>query len=51
MTDMKPAGGQYGTALQAASVGGDLEIVRLLLEKGAELNVEGANFLIPRTCD
>jgi ankyrin repeat protein len=36
-------GGAYGTALQAASVAGNIEIVELLLEKGANPNIEGEN--------
>jgi ankyrin repeat protein len=42
MTDIAPAGGEYGTALQAASHQGNQEIVTLLLEKGADPNVQGA---------
>jgi ankyrin repeat protein len=36
-------GGKYGTALQAASHQRKLEIVQLLLEKGANPDVEGEN--------
>jgi ankyrin repeat protein len=36
-------GGKYGTALQAASAKGNIEIVQLLLEKGGNPNVEGEN--------
>jgi ankyrin repeat protein len=32
-------GGHYGNALQAASAHGDNDIVQLLLEKGANVNV------------
>jgi ankyrin repeat protein len=42
------AGGEYGTALQAASYGGHLEIVQFLLENGADPNIQGANFVLPR---
>jgi ankyrin repeat protein len=31
-------GGQYGNALQAASLYGDETVVRLLLDKGADVN-------------
>jgi ankyrin repeat protein len=41
-----PAGGEYGTALQAALFHGSLEIVKLLLDKGADPNAEGASFVI-----
>jgi ankyrin repeat protein len=41
MTNMIPAGGEYGTALQAASHQGNPEVVTLLLQKGAEPNVQG----------
>jgi ankyrin repeat protein len=36
-------GGRYGTALQAASVVENIGIVQLLLDKGANPNVEGEN--------
>jgi hypothetical protein len=45
-THIKPAGGKYGTALQAASHQGNRELVRLFLEKGVELNVQGVIFAI-----
>jgi ankyrin repeat protein len=50
MTDMAPAGGKYGTVLQAASHQGQFKIVKLLLEKGVDPNVQGAIFAIPRMC-
>ena len=34
-------GGEYGSALQAASYGGCDQIVQRLLEKGADVNVQG----------
>ena len=34
-------GRDYGTILQAASFGGHKEVVQMLLEKGAEVNVQG----------
>ncbi len=36
--DVNMQGGEYGNALQAASVGGDVEIVQQLLEHGADVN-------------
>ncbi|ORY68357.1 uncharacterized protein BCR38DRAFT_471936 [Pseudomassariella vexata] len=36
--------GQYGTALQAASVKGHEKIVQLLLEKGADIHVQAEHF-------
>jgi ankyrin repeat protein len=47
---MSIAGGEYGTALQVASFTGYLEVVKLLLEKGADVNVQGTSFVIPRIC-
>jgi hypothetical protein len=46
-----PPGGEYGTALQAASYQGNLGVVALLLEKGADPNTHGASFGIPRMSD
>jgi hypothetical protein len=40
--DMVPTGGIYGTVLQAASAWANPRIIALLLEKGANLNVQGA---------
>jgi hypothetical protein len=45
--DIVPVGGEYGTALQAASFLGILEIVTLLLDNGADPTVEGAELLLP----
>jgi ankyrin repeat protein len=42
---MQVAGGKYGTALQVASFHGAFDIVTLLLENGADPNVEGAELL------
>src|SRR5205814_3190342 len=36
--------GRYGTMLQTASFSGNLEVVRLLLEKGAEVNAQGGHY-------
>ncbi|KAJ7867409.1 ankyrin repeat-containing domain protein [Mycena olivaceomarginata] len=41
---MVPAGGEYGTALQAASYRGNLEVVALLLKKGADPNAQGGEY-------
>jgi hypothetical protein len=40
---MVPAGGKYGTALQAAASRQKPKIVALLLESGADPNVEGVD--------
>jgi hypothetical protein len=48
---MVPAGGEYGTALQAASYQGRLKVVALLLERGANPNVQCASLGIPRMYD
>jgi ankyrin repeat protein len=42
------AAGKYGTALQAVAYQGHLEIVTLLLDKGANPNVQGASPAIMR---
>jgi len=39
--EMSPLGGEYGTALQTASYHGRINIVKLLLEKGANPNTQG----------
>jgi hypothetical protein len=48
---MLRAGGKYGTALQAASYTGKLEVVALLLEKGADPNAQCASFMILKMFD
>jgi ankyrin repeat protein len=42
--DVNAQGGLYGNALQAASVGGSVEVVQLLLDKGAEVNAQGGQY-------
>lgn len=37
-TDVNALGGKYGNILQAASKGGHKTVVRLLLEKGVNVN-------------
>ena len=39
--DVNAQGGDYGNALQAASVGGHQAVVQMLLEKGADVNAQG----------
>ncbi|CUS06942.1 unnamed protein product, partial [Tuber aestivum] len=34
-------GGVYGNALQAAAAKGDESVVRILLERGADVNAQG----------
>ncbi|KAJ4034164.1 hypothetical protein NW758_011122 [Fusarium oxysporum] len=38
--DVNVEGGEYGNALQAASFNGNLEVVQLLLDKGANVNAQ-----------
>jgi ankyrin repeat protein len=45
---MVPADGDSRTALYRASQHGDLEVVTLLLENGAEVNAKSTSFAIPR---
>ncbi|KAF6791063.1 hypothetical protein CSOJ01_14421 [Colletotrichum sojae] len=37
-------GGDFGNALQAATIGGHQEIVQLLLENGADVNAQGGHY-------
>lgn len=41
---MNVQGGVYATALQAASNGGDIVVVRLLIEHGADVNAQGLHY-------
>ena len=36
-------GGDYGNALQAASLGGHDQVVQMLLDKGADVNAQGVD--------
>jgi ankyrin repeat protein len=45
---MLTAGGEYGTALHAAVYWRNVEVVKLLLEEGADVNAQGLSFEIPR---
>jgi ankyrin repeat protein len=47
---MLSAGGEYGTALQAASYAENLDVVKLLLEKGVNVNAQGMSFMVLRIC-
>jgi hypothetical protein len=38
-TDINMQGGDYGTALKVASVGGHKDVVQMLLDKGAEYGI------------
>ncbi|KAL4982508.1 hypothetical protein BDW68DRAFT_195264 [Aspergillus falconensis] len=42
--DVNAEGGDYGSALQAASAGGYRDIVQLLLDKGADVNAEEGDY-------
>ncbi|KAF7358657.1 hypothetical protein MSAN_01204500 [Mycena sanguinolenta] len=42
--DVNQGGGQYGSALQAASFVGDLKIVQLLVKSGADVNFAGGQY-------
>ncbi|KAG7403009.1 Ankyrin repeat domain-containing protein 50 [Fusarium oxysporum f. sp. rapae] len=44
ITDVNAHGGVYGNALQAASLWGHLEIMQLLLDKGAGINAQGGRY-------
>ena len=47
-TDVNAVGGEYGTALQAASAGSaylkNLDCVQVLLDKGADVNTQGGHY-------
>jgi ankyrin repeat protein len=49
--NMLIAGGEYGTALHAASYKGHLGLVKLLLAKGADVNAQRRSFSVPRICN
>jgi len=36
--------GEYGNALQAASLGGHDQVVQMLLDKGANINAQGGQY-------
>jgi len=38
-------GGRYGTALQAASVSGHLDVVEVLLKYGTNVNIQGEEYI------
>ena len=42
--DVNAQGGEYGNALQAAAYDGILEVVQLLLDKGAKVNAQGGYY-------
>ncbi|KAM5521104.1 hypothetical protein FOXYSP1_14994 [Fusarium oxysporum f. sp. phaseoli] len=42
--DVNAQGGEYGNVLQAASSGGNLKIVQLLLDKGADISAQGGQY-------
>jgi ankyrin repeat protein len=42
-TDPSDLGSRLGTAIQAASLGGHLSIVRELIDCGADVNIQGEN--------
>jgi ankyrin repeat protein len=42
--DINAQGGNYGSALQAASYKGHKEVVKILLEKGAKVNTGGGRY-------
>jgi hypothetical protein len=47
-TDFVHAAGEYGTALQVASYRENLQVVKLLLDEGADPNAQGAGVAMPR---
>ena len=42
--DINAQGGEYGTALRAASSGGYDQVVQMLLNKGADINAQGGDY-------
>ncbi|CEO59613.1 Putative Pfs, NACHT and Ankyrin domain protein [Penicillium brasilianum] len=42
--DVNAQGGQYGNALQAASLGGHEEVVKMLLDQGVDVNAQGGEY-------
>jgi hypothetical protein len=44
ISPLQVQGGRYSNALQAASVGGDELVVKLLLDKGANANAQGGDY-------
>jgi ankyrin repeat protein len=42
--DVNAQGGEYGNALQAASLQGHTEVATLLIERGADINAQGGHF-------
>ena len=45
--DVNAQGGEYGNALQAASVGGHDKVVQMLLDRGADVNAQGGDMQCP----